>query len=161
MDAPPAGWLERRLRPVRSRAGPRRVGPKESGKLRPFRVFEERSRIAEWYRSCDSLIVRETCVRCGKEAPETDTNYTLISARFGWRLSRATQQDGSVSLEWRCPECWLAFKQSRPARPVLRSVPAGGAIGANDAPPSSVPAATADRPAPAAPPLTGRPRRSS
>jgi hypothetical protein len=52
-------------------------------------------------------------VGCGKGAPETDTNYTLISAQFGWRLTRTKQKDGTVTLEWRCPTCWRDFKRSR------------------------------------------------
>ncbi|HEX3771290.1 MAG TPA: hypothetical protein VHV30_10515 [Polyangiaceae bacterium] len=56
----------------------------------------------------------QTCVTCGKQAPETETNYTLISAQFGWRLTRYKRADGSLVLEWRCPTCWKEFKRSRP-----------------------------------------------
>lgn len=53
----------------------------------------------------------ETCVGCGKRAPETETNYTLISGRHGWRLSRTATPEG-VLMEWRCPTCWKEHKQS-------------------------------------------------
>ena len=52
---------------------------------------------------------------CGKQAPETETNYTLISAQFGWRLTRYKRADGTLVLEWRCPNCWREFKRSRTA----------------------------------------------
>jgi hypothetical protein len=52
-------------------------------------------------------------VTCGKSAPETETNYTLISAKFGWRLTRYKRTDGTLVLEWRCPNCWREFKRSR------------------------------------------------
>ncbi len=55
----------------------------------------------------------QTCVGCGKGAPETDTNYTLISAQFGWRLTRTKQTDGTITLEWRCPTCWRDHKRSK------------------------------------------------
>jgi hypothetical protein len=55
----------------------------------------------------------QTCVGCGKNAPETDTNYTLISAQFGWRLTRVKRADGTVVLEWRCPTCWREYKKTR------------------------------------------------
>jgi len=52
-------------------------------------------------------------VTCGKQAPDTETNYTLISAQFGWRLTRYKRADGTLVLEWRCPNCWKEFKRSR------------------------------------------------
>ena len=54
----------------------------------------------------------QTCVACGKQAPETETNYTLISAQFGWRLTRYKRDDGTLVLEWRCPNCWREFKRA-------------------------------------------------
>lgn len=57
----------------------------------------------------------QTCVTCGKQAPETETNYTLISAQFGWRLTRYKRPDGTLVLEWRCPNCWREFKRTRTA----------------------------------------------
>ncbi len=51
------------------------------------------------------------CVDCGKPAPTTDTNYTLISARHGWRLTRAPDRDGRRIMEWRCPTCWQAHRK--------------------------------------------------
>jgi hypothetical protein len=61
----------------------------------------------------------QTCVSCGKHAPETETNYTLISAQFGWRLTRFKGPDGAIVLEWRCPACWREYKRARttPAAP--------------------------------------------
>jgi hypothetical protein len=55
------------------------------------------------------------CLGCGAKSPEVETEYTLISGRFGWRLSRRLARDGSFILEWRCPNCWAKFKSERAA----------------------------------------------
>jgi hypothetical protein len=52
----------------------------------------------------------EVCVGCGKNSPETETNYTLISPRYGWRLVREKQKNGTYLVEWHCPECWRGRK---------------------------------------------------
>lgn len=54
---------------------------------------------------------RKVCVDCGKRAPEADSNYTLISARHGWRLTR-TMVDGLKRYEWRCPSCYAFARLS-------------------------------------------------
>jgi hypothetical protein len=51
-------------------------------------------------------------VDCKKAAPDTETNYTLISKAHGWRLERRTEK-GVVNLHWRCPTCWERFKAGR------------------------------------------------
>jgi hypothetical protein len=56
------------------------------------------------------MVDRPTCIDCGASAPTTDTNYTLISATFGWRLTRRVLADGSRAVEWRCPTCWSVHK---------------------------------------------------
>jgi hypothetical protein len=48
----------------------------------------------------------QTCVGCNAKSPQTETNYTLISSRYGWRLSLETRPDGRRSSVWRCPNCW-------------------------------------------------------
>jgi hypothetical protein len=53
------------------------------------------------------------CVDCGKAPPITETNYTLISARHGWRLTRGADRDGQRVMEWRCPNCWLAYRKKQ------------------------------------------------
>jgi hypothetical protein len=63
----------------------------------------------------------QTCVGCGKTSPETETEYTLISAQFGWRLTRSTAADGSLILQWRCPTCWAEFKRSQAEASVAAS----------------------------------------
>jgi hypothetical protein len=60
--------------------------------------------------------VVENCVTCGKAAPATETNYTLISAKFGWRLTRSVDREGKTQMQWRCPACWQALKKARDAR---------------------------------------------
>jgi hypothetical protein len=54
---------------------------------------------------------RQVCIDCGKKSPETETNYTLISAQFGWRLSRRRAANGDFIVEWRCAECWRDHKK--------------------------------------------------
>ena len=58
--------------------------------------------------------MRHTCVGCGKHSPETETEFTLISAKYGWRVVRARPEAaGAASLEWRCPACWTAYKKAK------------------------------------------------
>ena len=56
---------------------------------------------------------RPTCVDCRGIAPETNTSHTLISASFGWRLTRRQLPDGKFDAEWRCANCWRKFKESQ------------------------------------------------
>jgi hypothetical protein len=56
---------------------------------------------------------RPNCVDCQARSPKTKTHYTLISADFGWRLSRRTGPEGQVLVEWRCPVCWRLHKKAR------------------------------------------------
>jgi len=53
------------------------------------------------------------CIDCRVIAPKTDTNYTLISSKFGWRLSRRTDANGGLIVEWRCPTCWEKHKAAK------------------------------------------------
>ena len=53
--------------------------------------------------------VKKRCVDCNSIPPETQTNYTLISPQHGWRVRRY-EKDGRKVMEWRCPECWRAFR---------------------------------------------------
>ena len=55
----------------------------------------------------------EVCVVCGIPSPKTDTNYTLISPKFGWRLSRRRAADGTFIVEWRCADCWTKHKEQQ------------------------------------------------
>jgi len=54
--------------------------------------------------------VEPECVHCGKRAPPTDTNYTLISQRHGWRLVIEKLPDGRRDSVWHCAECWSLRK---------------------------------------------------
>src|SRR5258708_21709359 len=58
----------------------------------------------------ESMKERQTCVGCGRRSPETETNYTLISAQSGWRLTRRPAADGTVNVEWRRPPRWRAHR---------------------------------------------------
>lgn len=53
------------------------------------------------------------CVRCGTEAPPTNTIYSLISATHGWRLQRELAADGTRKLDWHCPKCWDIHKKKK------------------------------------------------
>lgn len=79
--------------------------------------------LAQPYRCfCSTMLERQSCVDCGVQSPETDTNYTLISGA-GWRLTREKLPDGRMSADWHCPRCWNerkggASSEARiPARP--------------------------------------------
>jgi hypothetical protein len=57
-----------------------------------------------------------TCVDCGTTSPVTETNYTLISARHGWRLTLGTDDQGSRVMLWRCPTCWARHRKEQQPR---------------------------------------------
>jgi len=50
-----------------------------------------------------------SCIDCKIEAPETNTEYTLISTQ-AWRLVRRQLSDVNFVFEWRCPTCWKKYK---------------------------------------------------
>ncbi|AUX39095.1 uncharacterized protein SOCE26_004770 [Sorangium cellulosum] len=56
----------------------------------------------------------QRCVDCSTPAPKTETNYTLISSRYGWRLTRTLDAHGRRMMEWRCPACYGRYRASRP-----------------------------------------------
>jgi hypothetical protein len=62
-----------------------------------------------------------TCVRCQAQAPDTQTEYTLIGAKHAWRCNKAKRPDGTNVLEWYCPRCWkkaaAAAKNTPPDKP--------------------------------------------
>jgi hypothetical protein len=99
---------------------------------------------------------RQTCVGCGKKSPETETNYTLISAQFGWRLTRYKNADGSLVVEWRCPTCWREYKRNR-----TPSVPEVGSTRESQVPPSVAPTARPPLARPVTPFESFRPRAPS
>jgi hypothetical protein len=55
-------------------------------------------------------------------SPPTETNYTLISPRHGWRLTRSLDKEGRKLAEWRCPQCWARHK-SPATPPMVKKVP--------------------------------------
>jgi hypothetical protein len=59
----------------------------------------------------DPSVPPHRCADCGIAAPQTETNYTLISARHGWRLSLQRTPDGRKETVWRCPSCWELFRR--------------------------------------------------
>lgn len=54
---------------------------------------------------------RIVCSVCGKPAPETRTDYTLISSEHAWRQTISRAADGSRVTHWICKECWDAQHQ--------------------------------------------------
>lgn len=89
-----------RENPVENAEG---VCQSSSGKYRPLMTDDE---------TADG-VSRHHCVDCGIASPETETNYTLISARYGWRLTRKIDASGCIQMEWRCPRCWEIFRRSQ------------------------------------------------
>jgi hypothetical protein len=57
------------------------------------------------------------CIDCKTLAPRTQTAHTLISVRYGWRLRRWQEVDGTWRLEWRCPPCAAANRTAIAKRP--------------------------------------------
>jgi hypothetical protein len=59
------------------------------------------------------------CCGCGATPPPSEDDSdasSLLSLRFGWRVVRQVDANGSVSAQWRCPSCWDRYKASRPAK---------------------------------------------
>ncbi len=54
-----------------------------------------------------------TCIDCKRESPKTNTAHTLIGPEFGWRLTRRTDERGEPVMEWRCRDCWRAYREAR------------------------------------------------
>jgi hypothetical protein len=52
----------------------------------------------------------KVCVECRAIAPATDSAYTLISQRFGWRLVYALDAQGKRVPQWRCDKCFRRSK---------------------------------------------------
>jgi hypothetical protein len=57
------------------------------------------------------------CRDCGATAPASDTNYTVVTSRYGWRLTHGTldvnapeRSEPISSVEWRCPSCWQRYQ---------------------------------------------------
>jgi hypothetical protein len=63
----------------------------------------------------DSEASSQICSICNIKSPPTDTNYTLISSRHGWRLALETLPDGTRSPIWRCPPCWQEYRKKQAA----------------------------------------------
>ena len=40
----------------------------------------------------------ELCVGCGKQSPVVESDHTLISTRFGWRLTRKVSPEGALKV---------------------------------------------------------------
>ena len=114
---------------------------------------------------------RQTCIDCGKKSPETETNYTLISAQFGWRLSRRRADNGEFIVEWRCPDCWRTHKkksEEAPSGSSGRTIPDRTAtlpsntrspVARSNPPPSSQPRSSSKPPTSAPPASPTRTRR--
>jgi hypothetical protein len=98
---------------------------------------------------------RQVCIGCGKKSPETETNYTLISAQFGWRLTRYKDADGTIVIEWRCPNCWRDYKKSKGADAIPPSGFAATESGKPGSEPSTRAAPRAKSEAPPAAPSSG------
>lgn len=69
----------------------------------------------------DSESSSQTCVGCGRKSPPTDTDYTLISSRHGWRLTIETSPNGRRHPIWRCPACWRRRRDAEQVTSKLQS----------------------------------------
>ena len=61
----------------------------------------------------------QRCIRCGAPSPETTGESTLISM-MGWRVRRSIHPDGTISITFYCPPCWLVFKRDSTQTPKSR-----------------------------------------
>lgn len=53
-----------------------------------------------------TLQTTKLCHICRVKAPESTTNYTLISTRHAWRMILERLPDGRREPIWFCPKCW-------------------------------------------------------
>jgi hypothetical protein len=51
------------------------------------------------------------CTDCGKTVPQEAGDSTLVSMKYGWRLTREPRGEVGLVPTWRCPTCWRAYKQ--------------------------------------------------
>jgi hypothetical protein len=59
---------------------------------------------------------RFTCCDCGTVSPDTaEDGSTLISSKFGWRISRRIDATGTPVVDARCPDCYDRYRMSRVA----------------------------------------------
>jgi hypothetical protein len=78
---------------------------------------------SEIERPTHSMSDRPSCDGCGASAPETNTDYTLISRSFGWRLTRRKLPSGALEMQWRCASCWKKYKGDRVIVPSTVTIP--------------------------------------
>jgi len=93
------------------------------------------------------------CLDCECKAPKMENDYSLIKS--GWRLTRSSAADRSISVEWRCPMCWAAHKKRTGVGPG----PMSGAEMAS-ARPTPLPEALEPSPRSASPPSKTPPKPS-
>jgi hypothetical protein len=89
------------------------------------------------------MFTRPSCVDCRCLAPETKTYYTLIGPTHGWRMTRTTQPDGTLLIDWRCPPCWRKYKIStgtKASYPSSGKLPVSQPASGSSVPPAAVPA---------------------
>lgn len=60
--------------------------------------------------------VRHECVDCGALSPNEHGDNTLISMKYGWRLSRTPDGAGGHRFDWHCKSCWNKAKQAVSAK---------------------------------------------
>lgn len=74
-------------------------------------------------RDVDDLDKQQVCSLCRAVSPVTQTNYTLISSKYQWRMEVISGADGQKEPRWYCPDCWQKLKQIRgasaPSRPSI------------------------------------------
>jgi hypothetical protein len=65
----------------------------------------------------DKATTERRCSDCASLSPPGVSEYTLISSRFGWRVTKATTSLGTPVLRWHCASC---FAKRRSMKPVPR-----------------------------------------
>jgi len=53
------------------------------------------------------------CCDCGRVVPEATGDTTLVSVKYGWRLTREKLESGETVPRWRCRACWSNYKARR------------------------------------------------
>lgn len=74
----------------------------------------------------DEELKTYTCADCARTLEFLASNTNLVSMEYGWRLVREPNATGNLVAVWRCPPCWVAYKdgaasdRGRPASERIR-----------------------------------------
>jgi hypothetical protein len=85
---------------------PQRTPPRRKSVANPAREAATPSKVG----TPNTNVGPYRCASCQKPSPLTETEYSLIGSRHGWRVSTRPTPEGRRVLDWCCAECWTKRK---------------------------------------------------